>query len=65
MLGMRTFDQSIVQLFRQGMISEEIAIHNADRPSDMKIKLHKARFSDEEQRASKRCSKISTHPSCA
>jgi twitching motility protein PilU len=47
MMGMRTFDQSLIQLYREGLISEEVAIHNADRSADMKVKLNKEQFFDE------------------
>lgn len=37
--GMVTFDQSILKLFMDGVISEQTAILEADIPSDMKIKV--------------------------
>jgi twitching motility protein PilU len=48
MLGMRSFDQSLVQLYRAGLITEEVAISHSDRASDMKMKIHKVKFLDEE-----------------
>jgi twitching motility protein PilU len=39
MMGMRTFDQSLIELYRNGTISEETAVNNADRPSELKVKL--------------------------
>jgi len=42
--GMFTFDQSFLKLYLDGLISEETAIMNADRPSDMKVKLQQAKF---------------------
>lgn len=49
MMGMRSFDQSILQLFRANIISEETAISHADRASEMKMKLHKLKVVEEEQ----------------
>ena len=43
-MGMFTFDQSFLKLYLDGLISEETAIMNADRPSDMKVKLQQAKF---------------------
>lgn len=40
MIGMRSFDQSLIKLFVEGVISEDVAISNSDKPSDMKIKVH-------------------------
>lgn len=44
-IGMCTFDQSLLQLFVDGHISEDTAVTNSDRPSDMKIKLEQAKLS--------------------
>ena len=38
-LGMRTFDQSLIELFKSGHISEETVLNQADKASDMKVKL--------------------------
>lgn len=38
-LGMRTFDQSLMDLYQRGLISKDTAITNSDRPSDLKIKI--------------------------
>lgn len=38
-IGMCTFDQTLLRLFAEGMISEEVALSQADQPSDMKIKI--------------------------
>ncbi len=43
--GMSTFDQSLLSLFRQGLISEEVAISQSDLPSDMKIKVQQTKMS--------------------
>lgn len=46
-LGMCTFDQSLLKLYVDGHISEETAITNSDKPSDMKIKLEQAKLSSQ------------------
>ncbi len=38
-IGMCTFDQALLRLFGEGLISEEVALSQADQPSDMKIKI--------------------------
>ena len=45
-IGMCTFDQSLLKLFSEGMITEETVIANADKPSDMKVKLHNVKLKD-------------------
>jgi twitching motility protein PilT len=37
--GMQTFDQSIMKLFKQGMISFEEAMNNATNPDDFDLRL--------------------------
>lgn len=37
--GMQSFDQSIIDLFRKGLISLDEALKNATSPTDMKLKL--------------------------
>ncbi len=44
-LGMCTFDQSLLLLYADGLITEEVAISQADQPSDMKVKLRQAALS--------------------
>lgn len=44
-IGMCTFDQSLLRLFEQGFISEDVVISNSDKPSDMKIKVQQAKLS--------------------
>lgn len=44
-LGMCTFDQSLLALFSAGKISEDTAVTNSDKPSDMKIKVGQAKLS--------------------
>ncbi|MCB1651706.1 MAG: PilT/PilU family type 4a pilus ATPase [Alphaproteobacteria bacterium] len=38
-LGMCTFDQSLMRHYADGLISEETAIMNSDKPSDFKVRL--------------------------
>lgn len=44
--GMRTFDQSILKLFMDGVIDEDVAVSHSDKPSDMKIKVRQAKLSE-------------------
>ncbi|MCH7733447.1 MAG: PilT/PilU family type 4a pilus ATPase [Candidatus Marinimicrobia bacterium] len=37
--GMLLFDQSLYNLYKEGHISEDSAIHCSDRPSDLKLKI--------------------------
>lgn len=46
-IGMSTFDQSLMNLFLDGMITEDTAITNSDKPSDMKIKVQQAKLVQE------------------
>lgn len=43
-IGMCTFDQTLLRLFGEGMISEEVALSQADQPSDMKIKIRQVQL---------------------
>lgn len=43
--GMCTYDQSLLKLYAKGLISEETALLNSDKPSDMKVKLQQYRLS--------------------
>ncbi|WP_420597261.1 type IV pilus twitching motility protein PilT [Deinococcus sp.] len=42
--GMQTFDQHVVQLVRDGLLSREEALQAATRPHEVKIKLMQANF---------------------
>lgn len=44
--GMCTFDQSLLNLYAQGKITEDTAIANSDMPSDLRLKIKKAHLSD-------------------
>jgi len=46
-LGMRTFDQSLIELFQRGIITEDVALSQSDMPGDMKIKLQQSRLGGE------------------
>ncbi|MEM7254836.1 MAG: PilT/PilU family type 4a pilus ATPase [Pseudomonadota bacterium] len=41
--GMFTFDQSLYQLFQDGVISEEDALRNADSQNDLRLRIHMGR----------------------
>ena len=43
-MGMQTFDQSLLKLFVDGLISEETVIKHADKASDIKVKLRQAKM---------------------
>ena len=43
-LGMCTFDQSLIRLFKAGEITEETALSFSDQPGDMKIRIHQMQF---------------------
>ena len=43
--GMCTFDQSLLKLFSEGLITEELAMSQADQPSDMSIKIKQIKMS--------------------
>lgn len=43
-IGMSTFDQSLMRLYQEGLITEDCAISNSDKPSDMKIKVQQAKL---------------------
>lgn len=43
-MGMITFDQSLLCLYREGLIAEETAISQSDLPSDMRLKIQKIKI---------------------
>lgn len=51
-IGMSTFDQSLMQLFIDGLITEDTAITNSDKPSDMKIKVQQSKLIRDSRRGS-------------
>lgn len=48
-MGMCTFDQSLLQLYVKGLISEETACAQSDRPGDMKIRLKQIAMGEGEE----------------
>ncbi len=51
-IGMSTFDQSLMRLFVDGLITEDSAITNSDKPSDMKIKIQQAKLIVQSEKSS-------------
>ena len=43
-MGMCTFDQSLLYLFSEGLITDETAISQADQPGDLKIKIQQLKL---------------------
>lgn len=44
-LGMCTFDQSLLRLYIAGLITEDVAVTNSDKPTDLKLKIQQAKLS--------------------
>jgi twitching motility protein PilU len=44
-IGMCTYDQSLLKLYAQGLITEETAILSSDKPTDLKVKLQQFQLS--------------------
>ena len=59
-LGMCTFDQCLMDLYIRGLITEETAMTNSDRPSDLKIKLHHYQLSTKNNKGEKGLTQIDT-----
>ncbi len=47
--GMCSYDQSLLDLFMQDQISEEVAINYADKASDIKVKIHQAKLARQDK----------------
>lgn len=47
-MGMQTFDQSLLSLYKQGLITEETVINQSDKASDIKVKLQQLKMGQEE-----------------
>lgn len=45
-VGMIVFDQSIFNLYKKGIVSEQIAIAEANLPTEMKMKIQQVKMSD-------------------
>ena len=43
-LGMCIFDQSLFRLLKDGMITEEVALSQADQPGDLRIKIQQLKL---------------------
>ena len=43
--GMCSFDQSLLELFKKNLISEEVALQNSDMPADLKMKIKQLHLS--------------------
>ncbi len=43
--GMCTFDQSLLRLYSNALITEEVAVANSDKPSDLKLKIQQVKLS--------------------
>ncbi len=43
-MGMQTFDQSLLELYSQGLIDEATVVKEADKASDMKVKLRQVKM---------------------
>ncbi len=48
-IGMCSYDQSLLDLFLRDEISEEVTITNADKGSDMKVKIHQAKLAKQDR----------------
>ena len=48
---MQTFDQSLMQLYRDGLIGRTDALAHADEPGEMRFALDRADFERERRRA--------------
>ncbi|MGH1399000.1 MAG: PilT/PilU family type 4a pilus ATPase [Alphaproteobacteria bacterium] len=58
--GMCSFDQSILELYAQGLITEDVALRNSDKPSDLKIRIRQLRMSGAEKKAGTPLSSVDT-----
>jgi twitching motility protein PilU len=47
-MGMCTFDQSFLKLFKEGLIGEDTAISNADQPGDMRMRIQQHKLGGKE-----------------
>ena len=45
-LGMCSFDQSLIKLYNEQMITEEMALMQADQPGDLKIRIQQIKLGD-------------------
>ena len=47
-MGMQTFDQSLLSLFKQGLITEETVVNQSDKASDIKVKIQQLKMGQED-----------------
>ena len=45
-MGMCSFDQSLMRLYKDGLIDEEMALSQADQPGDLKIRIQQYKIGD-------------------
>lgn len=45
-MGMCSFDQSLMRLYKDGLIDEEMALSQADQPGDLKIRIQQFKIGD-------------------
>lgn len=45
-LGMCSFDQSLIRLYKEGLITEEMALSQADQPGDLKIRIQQIKLGE-------------------
>ncbi len=45
-LGMCSFDQSLIKLYKDDLITEEMALSQADQPGDLKIRIQQIKLGD-------------------
>lgn len=59
--GMQTFDQSLYDLYTQGLITYEVALENATNPDDFKLKCQGIGSSADEARSQMESAKFGRH----
>ncbi len=47
--GMRSFDQHLLQIWKEGIITEEVALANADAVNDLRLKMKMSRLESDEE----------------
>jgi len=50
--GMRSFDQHLLQIWKEGIITEEVALANADAVNDLRLKMKMSRLESDEESSS-------------
>ncbi len=49
-MGMCSFDQSLIKLYKDGSITEEMALTQADQPGDLKIRIQQIKIGDSDNK---------------